>query len=313
MDIQRLRYFVAVADELHFGRAAEKLMMTASPLSKQIRQLERELGGDLFVRDHHSVQLTPLGHSMLTPIRDVLARLDALKDLATPRYERLHVGATPFAPPQLVDECLALLAQAAAGVPVETSLAPSVQLLPRLEAGKLDLAVVHSPVPDDAFRVAGIGSYDSLVVMREDDPLSSREGVCLEDLADGVPLAVAVYPSHPEHMRDRREQMRAAGITNVFEVSNAGTQVIPAHVRLQGMRTLVGDLPGHPAVMAYRRGPYVLVPLTDPDMRTYVVVAALRAKLRQSHALRGIFHRLEARLDARATPGATTDVVLASA
>ena len=82
IDFTRLRYFVAVAEELHFKRAADKLMITPPPLSKQIKLLEKELGGPLFERGYHEVRLTPLGQRLLGPAREVLAQVEEFKAVA---------------------------------------------------------------------------------------------------------------------------------------------------------------------------------------------------------------------------------------
>ena len=82
IDFTRLKYFVAVADELHFKRAADRLRITPPPLSKQIKLLERELGGPLFERHYHEVRLTPLGEALLGPARAILRQVDGLKDIA---------------------------------------------------------------------------------------------------------------------------------------------------------------------------------------------------------------------------------------
>jgi DNA-binding transcriptional LysR family regulator len=67
IDLTRLTYFLAVAEELHFKRAADRLRITPPPLSKQIKLLERELGGELFEREYHQVRLTPLGEALIEP------------------------------------------------------------------------------------------------------------------------------------------------------------------------------------------------------------------------------------------------------
>lgn len=76
VDSRRLRYFVAVAEELHFGRAAARLHMSAPPLSQRIRELEREVGLPLFERTSRKVALTPAGEQLLVEARDVLRALD---------------------------------------------------------------------------------------------------------------------------------------------------------------------------------------------------------------------------------------------
>ncbi len=82
MDIRQLRHFAAVAQTLHFGRAADGLGMSQPPLSQSIMALERELGAALFVRTKRSVVLTPFGAEWLTHVRSVLDRVSALPEIA---------------------------------------------------------------------------------------------------------------------------------------------------------------------------------------------------------------------------------------
>lgn len=82
MDTRQLRHFAAVAEVLHFGRAARQLNMTQPPLSQSIMALERELGAPLFVRSKRSVALTPFGEQWLVHVRDALASVGALPELA---------------------------------------------------------------------------------------------------------------------------------------------------------------------------------------------------------------------------------------
>ena len=88
MELRHLRYFRAVAEELHFGRAAERLHIAQPPLSQQIRQLERELDVSLFIRSTRKVELTPAGHAYL---KRAVAVLDAVDD-AGQQARRIALG-----------------------------------------------------------------------------------------------------------------------------------------------------------------------------------------------------------------------------
>ena len=100
VELRKLRYFVAVGEELHFGRAAERLHMSQSPLSRAIRELERELGVVLFVRTTRRVELTPAGSALLVRARRALAEIDLAVDEARGAAGSEHgvvgIGYGPF-------------------------------------------------------------------------------------------------------------------------------------------------------------------------------------------------------------------------
>ncbi|WP_247195723.1 LysR family transcriptional regulator [Streptomyces sp. GESEQ-35] len=79
LDLRKVRYFVAVAELLHFARAAERLHIAQPVLSRQIRALEKDLDATLFVRDSHGVTLTPAGHQLLDDARYLLANAEAAR------------------------------------------------------------------------------------------------------------------------------------------------------------------------------------------------------------------------------------------
>ncbi|MFF2028137.1 LysR family transcriptional regulator, partial [Streptomyces sp. NPDC058171] len=82
MELRHLHAFLAVAEELHFGRAAERLHVAQSPLSQTVRALERELGTDLFVRTTRSVRLTAAGEALVGPARTIEAQIGIVRGIA---------------------------------------------------------------------------------------------------------------------------------------------------------------------------------------------------------------------------------------
>src|SRR5262249_19897484 len=91
MELRHLRYFVVVAEELHVGRAAQRLNMSQPPLSRQIRELEEEIGFPLFVRGYHKMELTPAGRVYLSEAKRILQQVDRAAEAAA-NVARGHAG-----------------------------------------------------------------------------------------------------------------------------------------------------------------------------------------------------------------------------
>src|SRR5437762_1853301 len=149
MELRHLRYFVAVAEELHFRRAAERLHIAQPAVSEQVRKLENELDVRLLNRDQRSVSLTEAGAVLLTEARTLLrlaeeARLAArsARDLAT---SRLRIGYIPASLPASVPRALQRLAAATSRL--QTSLEPGsgTELIDAVRGKRLDAAVVSLP------------------------------------------------------------------------------------------------------------------------------------------------------------------------
>ena len=296
MEIHQLRYFAAVAEEMHFGRAADRLMVTPSPLSKQIRRLERELGGDLFVRDHHSVRLTPLGAEILEPVRDILERVDSLRAVRRMRSERLRLGATPLGPIRYLDRTRTALELILEGAPLDLTLAPTSQLLPQLDARKIDFALVYRPVPDDRFESYDVGSHNYLVGMRHDDPLATSAGLALSDLANGT-FVLSTHNYHLDYQRRLHDRLRDAGVNTTVEVAHGNIAAVQAHIRLLGARALVPDVDGHPTREAFDDSSFALVPLADDRIKSTTALVALTNALRDDSLLLNRFNELYAALE----------------
>ncbi|OIJ64617.1 LysR family transcriptional regulator [Streptomyces mangrovisoli] len=138
VELRQLRYFVAVAEELNFGRAAERLLIAGPSLSQQIKALERDLGVRLFDRDRRSVALTAAGSALLPHTRALLERADDLQHRARrlSGSEPVRLGYVNWLPPDLAARTAAV-----AQVHVDAWVAPSHAQAARVAEGSLDLAV----------------------------------------------------------------------------------------------------------------------------------------------------------------------------
>ncbi|MGW0086297.1 LysR family transcriptional regulator [Streptomyces sp. NPDC003393] len=138
MELRQLRYFLAVAEELNFGRAASRLLIAGPSLSQQIKALERDLGVRLFDRDRRSVSLTPAGAALLPRTRALVDSADELRSLAAriAGSEPVRLGHVSWLPPDLTARTSAV-----ARVHVDAWVAPSHTQAARVADGSLDLAV----------------------------------------------------------------------------------------------------------------------------------------------------------------------------
>jgi DNA-binding transcriptional LysR family regulator len=191
-----LRYFVAVAEELHFTRAAERIFISQPALSKQIRMLERQLGAPLFDRDREGVRLTLVGEALLPHARQVLAAWDL--GLAEAERAKSRQRAT------LVVGMLSRIGRGGLLPAIRsrfTTLRPeaTVRLLQirwdditaGLADGTADVAFVWLPLPDpDRYQWMVLAEEERLVAMPDSHPLASRDVVDIADLMDEPFLAL---------------------------------------------------------------------------------------------------------------------------
>ncbi len=274
MDIQQLRCFVAVAEELHFGHAADRLHITASPLSRRIRELERELGEELFVRGYHQVTLTRSGRELLEPAADVVRRFDALQARRPDRTARSmrEIGAAPLLTPTIVDLVLGTFKQLYPDIELPITLERSAVLMDMLCAREVDLAVVHLPVTDPGLRGLELARYRYAVATRSDDELASRPRVRLADLIEREML----LPSsklQPLAMKNLRDFLVRAGIRHLNELPHADSIHLAARVIRTRSITLVVADPDNPSTRSFAGPGFALVPLDEPDLHFAAGVA----------------------------------------
>ena len=201
MEARELRYFVAVAEELHFSRAAARLGIAQPPLSRAISQLERRLGGPLLERNSRGVALTDAGRVLLAEAR---AALDAI-DAAERRTRRATGdGAEPGlvlvskagAATELLTKLLDAYAAEPGAVRVEVDLCGIGEQGPRLRDGRADVALLHLPFDS----VDGLDSEELLTegqvaVLPSSHPWSTRSQLRMADLDDVPGLPPMRWPS----------------------------------------------------------------------------------------------------------------------
>ncbi|WP_328405937.1 LysR substrate-binding domain-containing protein [Nocardia sp. NBC_00403] len=183
--LRQLRYFIVVAEELHFGRAAERLGIAQPPLSQRIRKLEADLGARLFDRDSRRVALTEAGQILLAESRDLLARWERTTALVGKAHrgeiDALRVGV----PPELAGRVLAAVLTAFESRDIrvdlqELSTAEQVRLLADRQ---LDAGLLQHPVDMIGLETGPAVDTPLGVVLPRDSPLAVRSSLTLADLA----------------------------------------------------------------------------------------------------------------------------------
>jgi DNA-binding transcriptional LysR family regulator len=160
MELRHLRYFVAVAEELHFRRAAERLHVAQPAVSEQVRKLEAELGLLLLNRTHRSVSLTEAGAAMLVEARRVLRQADVAtrvaKETEGRAVGRLRVGYTPDAVPAALSRALQRFTTSTPGVELALEVGTTPGLLEDVREGRLDAAAVCLPAVTRGLRATTV-------------------------------------------------------------------------------------------------------------------------------------------------------------
>jgi DNA-binding transcriptional LysR family regulator len=198
MELRHLRAFVAVAEERHFGRAAERLHMAQPPLSQQIRRMEAELGAPLLHRTTRRVELAPAGEVLLGRARDILAAVDAATEdarrAARGEFGSLTIGFTGSATYALLPVLATALRQRLPGVALDLRgemLTPA-QVAGLLD-GRLDLALLRPPIQQPELALEVIRRESLVAVLPHRHRLAAAAAVRLEELAEEP---FVTYPSH---------------------------------------------------------------------------------------------------------------------
>ena len=187
MELRHLRCFIAVAEELHFRRAAERLHVAQPAVSEQVRKLEQELGVRLFDRTQRRVSLTPAGLAMLEEARQVLRQADAAQQAARNATERttmrLRIGYLPDALPGRVPLALRHLGTTSPRIQIRLETGPALRLIHAVRAQRLDAVVTSLPAPTGGLRATPLDEQRMMAVLPVSHAHAREPEVELERLA----------------------------------------------------------------------------------------------------------------------------------
>ena len=294
MELRHLRYFVAVAEELHFHRAAERLHISQPPLSQQIRALEAELDVLLLERNRRAVSLTAAGAVFLRDAREILSAVDAAaesaRSVARGESGRLAVGFVGSSMHGALPGVLRAHRRAFPQVALSLTELPTAAQLEALAAGRIDVGVLRPPVREPGLAFETIHTEPFVVALPADHPLAARAEVALGELleepfvllsrreAPGLHLslaeAMAAAGGVPHVVQEAREMQTVVGLV----AAGLGVSLVPASVgadahRGVAYRPVSGGAPVVELALAWR-----------PDDLTPVVEAFLATARATAHA-----------------------------
>jgi DNA-binding transcriptional LysR family regulator len=251
-ELRHLRYFLAVAEELHFGRAAQRLGIAQPPLSQQVQRLERALGADLLLRNRRRVALTPAGELLRREAKRILADVQATADNVR-RTARGESGSLTVAFAASVmfltlPRIIRRFREAFPGVHLELRELPTGAQLVALRNGDLDVGFLRQPPPDATLATETVMSEPLLLALSKRHPLAAHRRLELSELAgeDFVLFPADLAPGlHAQVMalcheagfapRIRQESRELYTTVSLVE-AGMGATVIPASVRKMGWR-----------------------------------------------------------------------------
>jgi DNA-binding transcriptional LysR family regulator len=271
VELRQLRYFVAVAEERHFGRAAKRLRLSQPPLSAQIKGLEEELGVKLFQRSTRQVALTDAGRTFLERAEGILEAIEEAKEAAKGADEgvrgRLEIGFISSATLGLLPPAIRLFRERFGGVEIELRELTSAQQIDALYAGEIRVGLVRLPLRAPGLRFEPLQEESFVVALPSGHPLEALESVPLEAMVD-QPLIFFTRQLMPS---------LHAQIVELFQRVGAFPNVVQHAVHLQTIVGLVASDVGlailpEPAERLSREG-VVYRSLDAPDATSWVGLA----------------------------------------
>jgi DNA-binding transcriptional LysR family regulator len=232
LDLNQLRCFLAAAEELHFGHAAQRRQMLPSALGRHIHLLEESLGRPLFLRTTRSVSLTEDGAELVAEARAVLAQVEAIearfRDKRSARStRRFRIGAIDSAAAGLIPPLLTDIKAVRPDIAIQLSEDKTIRLLPKILSGALDLAFVRPPErPDKRLEFKPLLEEAAVVALPEKHALARRKSLVFSDIA-AEPLIVPDRRSRPHSHDLTMKLFEAAGVKpRIAEVADEKQTIV---------------------------------------------------------------------------------------
>jgi DNA-binding transcriptional LysR family regulator len=226
MELRHLRYFVAVAEEMNFRRAAERLHIAIPPLSVQIRNLEREIGVDLFSRAGRSIQITDAGRAFLKHSRDTLTHANrsvaVARRAAGGEIGNLAIGYNTPAEFRIFPKIVPAFHKKYPDIHLNFRQLENSQIIEALRRDELDLGFLCLPIPTGEFESQELTKEPLVAVVPADHPFASRQSVSIKDLTT-QPLILFPRILDPESYTQIEQLFMRAGasMNPVYELENS--------------------------------------------------------------------------------------------
>ncbi len=216
MELRHLKYFVAVAEELHYGRAAKKLNIAQPPLSQQIMNLEEELGIKLFDRSRRNIQLTDAGSYFLKEARQVLLHVEqaaeAARRVSRGQAGRLFVGFVGSVVHTFLPEGLRLFRQRFPDVELVLREINTAEQIKSLHSGRIDVGFLYADAPDPMLSSQLLTQAPLMVVLPKKHALANRKSLHISELAQ-EPFIANTRSSEPVVLDAFISMCHSAGFT----------------------------------------------------------------------------------------------------
>ncbi|MHA7221691.1 LysR substrate-binding domain-containing protein [Arthrobacter sp. RHLT1-20] len=302
MELHQIRAFLAVAEELHFGRAAKKLHMAQPPLSRAIQRLEHELNAQLFIRSTRTVQLTPAGESLLVPARDILdaCRRSVLAVASVGKGETglVRVAFAGVSSHVMVGKLAKRVRETHPGIEIQLySSNFALPAMDKVNSGAMEVGLGRWNFIPASLESRIVASERLVIALHEGHPLSQRPSLLMSDLAGQPFVTLPLHPGAILHDFLHRLANGAGYAPEIVQVA-PDSQTLMALVAAEiGVALTVSSVPEN-----FQYPGVVFLPLDDPAEP--IQLRLVWHKDNSSPALREVLRLSETVLP---TPGLSVD------